>query len=71
VNAYETCIYHLRQSKAEDPAGVGVFCLALRKVTIYSKGKKLIISKDGWTGKPMELTEVHPICETFSSWHSQ
>ena len=43
--------------KAEDPAGVGVFCLAPRKVTICSKGKKIVISKDGWTGKPIRLTK--------------
>jgi len=43
--------------KAEDPAGVGVFCLAPRKVTICSKGKKIVISKDGWTGKPIQLTK--------------
>ena len=40
--------------QAEDPAGVGVFCLAPRKVTICSRGQKLIITKDGWTGKPLE-----------------
>ena len=44
--------------KAEDPAGVGVFCLAPRKVTICSNGRKLIITKDGWTGKPLELTKT-------------
>jgi hypothetical protein len=48
--------------QAEDPAGVGVFCLAPRKVTICSKGKKVVISKAGWTGKPMELTEVDEPC---------
>jgi len=44
--------------EAEDPAGVGVFCLAPRKVTICSKGKKIVITKHGWTGKPIELTEA-------------
>ena len=44
--------------EAEDPAGVGVFCLAPRKVTICSNKKKIVISKDGWTGKPVELTEA-------------
>jgi hypothetical protein len=42
--------------ESEDPAGVGVFCLSPRKVTIFSNGKKLIITKDGWTGKPLDLT---------------
>jgi len=44
--------------EAEDPAGVGIFCLAPRKLTICSNGKKIVITKDGWTGKPVELTEV-------------
>jgi hypothetical protein len=44
--------------KAEDPAGVGVFCLAPRKVAISSKAKKVIIGKDGWTGKPVEIVKV-------------
>ncbi|MHC4681299.1 MAG: hypothetical protein ACYTEK_21685, partial [Planctomycetota bacterium] len=41
--------------QAEDPAGVGVFCLAPRKVSICSNGKKIVIGKDGWTGKPITL----------------
>ncbi len=44
--------------EAEDPAGVGVFCLAPRKVTICSKGKKIVIGKRGWTGEPIELEEA-------------
>ena len=48
--------------KAEDPAGVGVFCLAPRKVGICSKGQKLVITKDGWTGTPLELTQIEDIC---------
>jgi len=44
--------------EAEDPAGVGVFCLAPRKVTICSNRRKLIITKDGWAGKLLELTQV-------------
>ena len=44
--------------EAEDPAGVGLFCLAPRKVTISSKGKEIVISKDGWTGKPIQLTKA-------------
>ena len=44
--------------EAEDPAGVGVFCLAPRKVGICSKRQKLVITKDGWTGTPLELTEI-------------
>ena len=44
--------------EAEDPAGVGVFCLAPRKVTICSKQKRIIIGRDGWTGKPIQLTKA-------------
>jgi len=44
--------------EAEDPAGVGVFCLAPRKVTICSNGKKIVITKQGWTGKPIQLTKA-------------
>jgi hypothetical protein len=44
--------------EAEDPAGVGLFCLAPRKLTISSKGKEIVISKDGWTGKPIQLTKA-------------
>ena len=44
--------------EAEDPAGVGVFCLAPRKVTICSKQKRIVIGRDGWTGKPIQLTKA-------------
>ena len=44
--------------KAEDPAGVGIFCLAPRDVTVCSNGKKVVISRDGWTGRPVELTKA-------------
>jgi hypothetical protein len=49
--------------EAEDPAGVGVFCLAPRKVTICSNSRKLIITKDGWTGKLLELTTADDPCD--------
>ena len=41
----------------EDPAGVGLFSLAPRKVTIISGSRQTVIDKDGWTGKPVEVTE--------------
>jgi len=44
--------------KAEDPAGVGLFCLAPRKLTIRSRGLQAVITKDGWTGRPIRLTQV-------------
>ena len=41
----------------EDPAGVGLFSLAPKEVEIVSGNRKIIIEKDGWTGKPVEVTE--------------
>lgn len=43
--------------ESEDPAGVGVFCLAPRSVTIRSKGYQVTINGDGWTGKPSEIED--------------
>ena len=40
---------------SEDPAGVGLFCLAPRQVTIRSNGQIATISGDGWTGAPVEI----------------
>ena len=37
----------------EDPAGVGIFCLAPREVTIRSNGKMATIKENGWTGAPL------------------
>jgi len=39
---------------SEDPAGVGVFCLAPREVVIRSGGKEVTIAGDGWTGLPVD-----------------
>lgn len=39
----------------EDPAGVGLFSLAPRQVTIMSKSHQVTIEKDGWTGKPVDV----------------
>jgi hypothetical protein len=41
----------------EDPAGVGLFSLASREVTIISKFRKVGITEEGWTGSPVEVTE--------------
>lgn len=41
--------------KSEDPAGVGIFCLAPRELTIRSKGKMATITRDGWTSTPTEV----------------
>ena len=40
----------------EDPAGVGLFSLSPREVEIVSGNRKTVIDKDGWTGKPVEVT---------------
>jgi len=41
----------------EDPAGVGLFSLAPRRLKILSKFHEVTIDKDGWTGQPVEVTE--------------
>lgn len=41
----------------EDPAGVGLFSLAPRQVTIISRNKRVVIDKGGWTGKPVTVVE--------------
>jgi hypothetical protein len=42
----------------EDPAGVGLFSMAPREVTITSKDRQIVIDKDGWTGKPVAVTKL-------------
>ncbi len=42
----------------EDPAGVGVFCLAPREVTITSGGQQVIIKDQGWTGEPVAVQGI-------------
>ena len=37
--------------QTEEPAGVGLFCLAPREVTIRSIGRMATITDGGWTGK--------------------
>jgi hypothetical protein len=44
-----------RTESAEDPAGVGVFCLAPREVCITSGGTKVVIAGKGWTGEPVDV----------------
>jgi len=41
--------------ESEDPAGVGIFCLAPRELTIRSRGRMATITKDGWTIAPTEV----------------
>ena len=44
-----------RLENAEDPAGVGVFCLAPREVCIASGDRKVVIKDKGWTGEPVQV----------------
>ena len=41
--------------KSEDPAGVGVFCLAPRETTISSGNRKVCITQKAWTGLPVTV----------------
>jgi len=49
--------------QSEDPAGVGLFCLAGREVTIRSRGKRATIGKDGWLGKPVAVLDDSEVVE--------
>ena len=42
--------------QSEDPAGLGLFCLAGKGVTVRSKGKRVTIDKDGWLRKEVAVT---------------
>ena len=44
-----------RLEASEDPAGVGLFCLAPRPLTIRSRGHKVSINENGWTGAPIAV----------------
>ena len=44
--------------QGEDPAGVGLFSLAPKEVEITSDQKKVVINKDGWTGKPVKVARI-------------
>ena len=54
---------------AEDPAGVGLFCLAPRKVTIRSRGYMAVIDGRGWSGEPVDVTDdPQPVAGTMLSF---
>lgn len=56
----------------EDPAGVGLFSLAPRKVTIISGGRQTVIDRDGWTGKPVEVVEnAEAVNGTILKFHDE
>lgn len=40
---------------AEDPAGAGFFSLAPRRVTVHSRGRKVVIDEGGWLGMPIDV----------------
>jgi hypothetical protein len=42
---------------SEDPAGVGLFCLAPRETTIRSNDKTVTIADDGWTGRAVDIED--------------
>jgi len=44
--------------EAEDPAGVGVFCLAPREVEISSGHKSVVITEKAWTGEPVPVQAI-------------
>jgi len=52
-----------RMETAEDPAGVGVFCLAPREVCITSGTRKVVIAGKGWTGEPVAVQTTDPPVE--------
>ncbi len=41
--------------QAEDPAGVGLFCLAPRPIQISSGNQAVVITEQGWTGEPLPI----------------
>lgn len=43
--------------QSEDPAGVGLFCLAPRRLVIRSLGREAVIEGDGWHGSPVEVID--------------
>lgn len=51
---------------SEDPAGVGLFCLAPRAVAIRSDGQVVQINDDGWRGATVEvLPDPEPVSGTI------
>ena len=46
-----------RTEQSEDPAGVGLFCLAPRELNIRSRGHGVRIEAEGWHGRPVEIEE--------------
>ena len=47
-----------RLESAEDPAGVGIFCLSPKEVLIQSGHKRVVITEKAWTGEPVPVQET-------------
>ena len=57
---------------SEDPAGVGIFCLAPREVTVRSNGWTATIREDGWTGARVEVkSESAPVTGTILEFRDE
>jgi len=57
---------------AEDPAGVGVFCLAPREVKISSGDKTVVITEKAWTGEPVPVqTTEGPVQGTILQFNDE
>ena len=58
--------------EAEDPAGVGVFCLAPREVEISSGHKGVVITEKVWTGEPVPVqTAKEPVLGTMLQFNDE
>jgi len=62
----------------EDPAGVGLFSLAPRTVTIRSRGHRVTVNGEGWTGAPVPVdVDPEPVAGTLLTfddepwWHER
>lgn len=57
---------------SEDPAGVGLFCLAPRQLTVRSHGQIATISGDGWSGGLVTVDDdPKPVGGTLLSFQDQ
>jgi hypothetical protein len=52
--------WNKKTQQAEDPAGMGLFCLAPRTLTVTSNGKTTCIEGDGWRGAPVKVLRLPP-----------
>jgi len=57
---------------SEDPAGVGLFSLAPRELTIRSNGSITTITRGGWTGAPVDVKpDSDPAPGTFLTFEDE